>query len=551
MNKAFKRLLQYTFAYKASFLVAIVGFLLFAAADVAAVEWIRRVIEYIGSEQSNPGTYLAYALIAIATIRGIGFFIGNYFMARVGFGIVHDLRHQLFNKLLYLPKRYFDESQSGQLLNRITFTTTQVSGATTNAVKTLIKEGALLVGLFFYMLYLDWRLTIMLVAVIPVIGFIVMIAGRRLRKLAKKIQTAMGDVTHIASEAVDGNQEIKSFDAGNYESNRFAFANNANRKQNLKLEATNSLATPIVQILISFSLALVAYIALEQGLSIKLEADTFVAFFTAAGLMAKPMRQLTNINAVIQKGIAAAVEIFEQLDHPVEKDDGEVTSEIKGSIQFSNVAFGYNQQESVLKDISFAVEPGKTIALVGKSGSGKSTISSLISRFYSGFSGKITIDDVDIKDYKLQHLRNSISIVTQKPNLFNDTVERNIAYGYEDIDKERLVFAAEKAGCKDFIDRLPDGFRTYIGDDGVLLSGGQRQRLAIARAFYKNSPIVILDEATSALDTESESFIQESIDELTHGKTTIIIAHRLSTIEKANRILVIDEGIIAEQGTHK
>ena len=551
MNKAFKRLLQYTFAYKASFLVAIVGFLLFAAADVAAVEWIRRVIEYIGSEQSNPGSYLAYALIAIAAIRGIGFFIGNYFMARVGFGIVHDLRHQLFNKLLYLPKRYFDESQSGQLLNRITFTTTQVSGATTNAVKTLIKEGALLVGLFFYMLYLDWRLTIMLVAVIPVIGFIVMIAGRRLRKLAKKIQTAMGDVTHIASEAVDGNQEIKSFDAGDYESNRFAFANNANRKQNLKLEATNSLATPIVQILISFSLALVAYIALEQGLSIKLEADTFVAFFTAAGLMAKPMRQLTNINAVIQKGIAAAVEIFEQLDHPVEKDDGEVTSEIKGSIQFSNVAFGYNQQESVLKDISFAVEPGKTIALVGKSGSGKSTISSLISRFYSGFSGKITIDDVDIKDYKLQHLRNSISIVTQKPNLFNDTVERNIAYGYEDIDKERLVFAAEKAGCKDFIDRLPDGFRTYIGDDGVLLSGGQRQRLAIARAFYKNSPIVILDEATSALDTESESFIQESIDELTHGKTTIIIAHRLSTIEKANRILVIDEGIIAEQGSHK
>ena len=252
-------------------------------------------------------------------------------------------------------------------MNRITFTTTQVSGATTNAVKTLIKEGALLVGLFFYMLYLDWRLTIMLVAVIPVIGFIVMIAGRRLRKLAKKIQTAMGDVTHIASEAVDGNQEIKSFDAGDYESNRFAFANNANRKQNLKLEATNSLATPIVQILISFSLALVAYIALEQGLSIKLEADTFVAFFTAAGLMAKPMRQLTNINAVIQKGIAAAVEIFEQLDHPVEKDHGEVTSEIKGSIQFSNVAFGYNQQESVLKDISFAVEPGKTIALVGKS----------------------------------------------------------------------------------------------------------------------------------------------------------------------------------------
>ena len=551
MNKAFKRLLQYTFAYKASFLVAIVGFLLFAAADVAAVEWIRRVIEYIGSEQSNPGSYLAYALIAIATVRGIGFFIGNYFMARVGFGIVHDLRHQLFNKLLYLPKRYFDESQSGQLLNRITFTTTQVSGATTNAVKTLIKEGALLVGLFFYMLYLDWRLTIMLVAVIPVIGFIVMIAGRRLRKLAKKIQTAMGDVTHIASEAVDGNQEIKSFDASDYESNRFAFANDANRKQNLKLEATNSLATPIVQILISFSLALVAYIALEQGLSIKLEADTFVAFFTAAGLMAKPMRQLTNINAVIQKGIVAAVEIFEQLDHPVEKDDGKVTSEIKGNIKFSNVAFGYNQQESVLKDISFAVEPGKTIALVGKSGSGKSTISSLISRFYSGFSGKITIDDVDIKDYKLQHLRNSISIVTQKPNLFNDTVERNIAYGYEDIDNEKLVFAAEKAGCKEFIDRLPDGFRTYIGDDGVLLSGGQRQRLAIARAFYKNSPIVILDEATSALDTESESFIQESIDELTDGKTTIIIAHRLSTIEKAHKILVIDEGIIAEEGSHK
>lgn len=551
MNKAFYRLFKYTIAYKFSFLTAIFGFLVFAAADVAAVEWIRRVIEFIGSDEPKPAFVLAYALIAIATIRGVGFFIGNYFMARVGFGIVHDLRHQLFNKLLYLPKRYFDNSQSGQLLSRITFTTTQVSGATTTAVKTLIKEGALLIGLFFYMLYLDWKLTIMLVGVIPIIGLIVMVAGKRLRKLAKRIQTAMGAVTHIASEAVDGNQEIKSFGANAYETNRFAFANNANRNQNLKLEATNSLATPIVQILISFSMALVAYLALEQGFSIKLEADTFVAFFTAAGLLAKPMRQLTNINAVVQKGIAAAAEIFEQLDQPEEIDDGHITNPIKGSINFDNVAFSYNQNESILKGISFKVDPGKTVAIVGKSGSGKSTISSLISRFYSGFSGSITIDDINIKDYELQHLRNSISIVTQKPNLFNDTVARNIAYGNETIDNEKVLFAAEKAGCKEFIEKLPDGYKTFIGDDGVLLSGGQRQRIAIARAFYKDAPIVILDEATSALDSESESFIQASINELTKDKTTIIIAHRLSTIENAHKILVIDEGIIIEEGNHQ
>ena len=551
MNKAFKRLLGYTFAYKGSFLIAVFGFLLFAAADIAAVEWIRRVIDFISSDQPHPSSYLAIALIGIAVIRGAGFFIGNYFMARVGFGIVHDLRDQLFTKLLYLPKRYFDDSQSGQLLNRVTYTTTQVSGATSNAVKTIIKEGALLIGLFFYMLYLDWKLTLMLIGVIPVIGLIVMVAGRRLRKLAQKIQTAMGDVTHIASEAVDGNQEIKSFDASLYETKRFSAANQANRKQNLKLEATNSLATPIVQILISFSLALVAFIALDQGFSIKLEADTFVAFFTAAGLMAKPMRQLTSVNAVIQKGIAAASEIFKQLDEPIEKDTGNITSEISGHIKFEDVGFSYNAREIILNNISFNVSPGETIALVGKSGSGKSTISSLISRFYSGYSGSISIDGVDINDYKLQHLRNSIAIVTQKPNLFNDTLERNIAYGEANIDLDRLKFAAEKAGCKSFIDKLPGGYKTYIGDDGVLLSGGQRQRLAIARAFYKDAPIIILDEATSALDTESESLIQSSIDELTKGKTTIIIAHRLSTIEKANKIIVIDEGVIAEQGTHK
>ena len=545
-----KRLFSYTFRFKFSFLLSIFGFILFASADIAAVEWIRRIIEYINSNQEDFSIYLVLALIFIAIGRGAGFFIGNYFMSRVGFGIVHDLRSELFSKLINLPKNFFDQNQSGQLINRITFTTTQVSGAASNAIKTLVREGFLLVGLLVYMLTLNWKLTLLLLITTPFIALIVYVAGRRLRKLAKTIQTAMGDVTHLASEAVDGNLEIKSFNAAKYEKDRFFAANASNKNQNLKLEATSNLATPIIQLLVSISLSIVAYFALGSQLGIELSAEDFVAFITAAGLMAKPIRQLSNINAVIQKGLAAAIEIFDQLDTKEEDDSGELDSTIIGNIEFTDVNFSYDSKEPVLNNLNFKISQNETVAIVGKSGSGKSTVANLISRFYSDYSGKISIDGISIQDYQLSHLRQSISIVNQSPTLFNDTIEKNIAYGESDIDQAKLKEAAEISGCSEFISRLPEGFKSEIGDDGVLLSGGQRQRIAIARAFYKDSPIIILDEATSALDNESELIVQEAIERLINNRTTIVIAHRLSTIENADKILVLDNGSLSESGTH-
>ena len=546
-----RRLFSYTFRFKFSFFISIIGFLMFAAADIAAVEWIRRIIEFINSDKTDFSIYLVLALIFIALGRGTGFFIGNYFMSRVGFGIVHDLRSELFIKLINLPKLYFDQNQSGQLINRITFTTTQVSGAASNAIKTFVREGFLLLGLMIYMLSLNWKLTLLLLITTPFIALIVYVAGKRLRKLAKTIQTAMGDVTHLASEAVDGNLEIKSFNAESYETERFLKANASNKNQNLKLEATSNLATPIIQLLVSVSLSIVAYFALGAQLGIELSAENFVAFITAAGLMAKPIRQLSNINAVIQKGLAAAIEIFDQLDSSDEEDSGDIESVISGNIEFKDVNFSYNPKEVVLNNLNFSIAQNETVAIVGKSGSGKSTIANLLSRFYSNFTGDITIDGISIKDFNLSFLRESISIVNQSPTLFNDTIERNIAYGESDIDETKLKQAAEISGCLEFIEKLPEGYKSEIGDDGVLLSGGQRQRIAIARAFYKDSPIIILDEATSALDNESELIVQEAVEKLINNRTTIVIAHRLSTIENANKILVLDEGTLTEQGTHE
>ena len=545
-----RRVLGYTYRYRWSFLISVIGFISFAAADIAAVDWLRRIISYIDSDDESLNTLLAMSLIFIAIGRGLGFFIGNYFMSRVGFGIVHDLRAELFQKLHDLPKSYFDANQSGQLINRITFTTTQVSGAASNAVKTFVREGFLLIGLFVYLSILNFKLTILLVGTAPLIALIVYVAGKRLKKLATKIQTAMGDVTHIASEAVDGHVEIKSFNAESYENKRFLEANASNKNQNLKLEATGNLATPIIQILVSISLALVAYFALGSQLGISLDAETFVAFFTAAGLMAKPIRQLSNINIIVQKGLAAANEIFDQLDQKNEDNSGDIDSLILGDIDFKNISFSYNTGGLIIDNISFSIAKNETIAIVGKSGSGKSTIANLIPRFYNHTSGDILIDGISVNEYSLQHLRSSISIVNQSPSLFNDTIAKNIAYGDDEIDVEKLKESAVQAGCIEFIESLPEGFESEIGDDGVLLSGGQRQRLAIARAFYKDSPIIILDEATSSLDTESELIVQEALEKLITNRTTIVIAHRLSTIENASRIIVLDNGVISETGTH-
>jgi subfamily B ATP-binding cassette protein MsbA len=463
------------------------------------------------------------------------------------------MREDIIRSLLYQPMSFFDQASKGEIVNRIIFTTNQITGAATNALKILVKEGFLLIGLFVYLLYLSWKLTVVIVLIAPLIAIVVSWAGKRLRKVAKKIQDVMGQVTQVTNEIANGAQEIKSFANEEAEQRRFKNANDENLLQNLKMESTSNLATPVIQVFVALALASMSFLALSNLEELNLPSESFVAFFTAAGLMARPIRQLSSLNAVIQKGLAAAEDIFQSMDkQPEDYESGiDLSKALEGSVELKNVNFAYSEDgENVLNNISLNVEKGQTIALVGRSGSGKSTIVNLLNRFYDSYSGQITIDGYDIKKIKLKDLRSSISFVSQDPTLFNDTVRNNIAYGNKDVSENAIYQAAREANAYEFIMNLPEGFDTNIGDNGMLLSGGEKQRIAIARALLKKSSILIFDEATSALDNESEKEIQNAIEKASKNKTTFIIAHRLSTVEKADKICVLEEGVITQIGTH-
>ena len=535
MNKSiYTRLLGYTFEHKGLFFLSIIGFILFAAADISAVEWLKQVISYINESNENSLNPLNLALFLafISVIRGIGFYVGNYFMANVGLKVVHSLRQDLISSLLYQPMSFFDQASKGEIVNRIIFTTNQITGAATNALKILVKEGFLLIGLFVYLMYLSWKLTLVILVIAPLIGIIVSIAGKRLRRVAKKIQDVMGIVTQVSNEIASGAREIKSFNNESGEEERFKKANDENLKQNLKMESTGNITTPLIQVFVAFALAAMSYLALTNLTELNLPSESFVAFFTAAGLMARPIRQLSSLNAVIQRGLAAAEDIFSAIDNAPEKyDEGlDINKTLEGEIEIENVSFSYSHDsDPVLKNISISAKQGETIALVGKSGSGKSTIVNLLNRFYDDYEGRIRIDGYDIKKIKLTDLRNSISYVSQDPTLFNDTVKNNIAYGLGEVTDSEVFQAAREANAYEFIMNLPEGFNTIIGANGITLSGGEKQRVAIARALLKKSSILIFDEATSALDNESEKEIQAAIEKASQNKTTFIIAHRLST----------------------
>jgi subfamily B ATP-binding cassette protein MsbA len=556
MNKSiYTRLLGYTFEHKGLFFLSIIGFILFAAADISAVEWLKQVISYINESNENSLNPLNLALFLafISVIRGIGFYVGNYFMANVGLKVVHSLRQDLISSLLYQPMSFFDQASKGEIVNRIIFTTNQITGAATNALKILVKEGFLLIGLFVYLMYLSWKLTLVILVIAPLIGIIVSIAGKRLRRVAKKIQDVMGIVTQVSNEIASGAREIKSFNNESGEEERFKEANDENLKQNLKMESTGNITTPLIQVFVAFALAAMSYLALTNLTELNLPSESFVAFFTAAGLMARPIRQLSSLNAVIQRGLAAAEDIFSAIDNAPEKyDEGlDINKTLEGEVEIENVSFSYSHDsDPVLKNISISAKHGETIALVGKSGSGKSTIVNLLNRFYDDYEGRIRIDGYDIKKIKLTDLRNSISYVSQDPTLFNDTVKNNIAYGLNEVTDSEVFQAAREANAYEFIMNLPEGFNTIIGDKGTTLSGGEKQRVAIARALLKKSSILIFDEATSALDNESEKEIQAAIEKASQNKTTFIIAHRLSTVEKADKICVLENGEITQAGTH-
>lgn len=561
--KIYFRLLMYVKPYAGLFALSIVGFLIFASTQ----PMLGYILKYFVDGLSNPEAVLfpsvpflrdlqllqavPLLIILIAAWQGLGSFLGNYLLAKVSLGLVHDLRVQLFNNLLTLPNRYFDNHNSGHLISRITFNVTMVTGAATDAIKVVIREGMTVIFLFASLLFMNWRLTLVMIAILPLIAVMVSTASKKFRKQSKKIQVAMGDVTHVASETIQGYRVVRSFGGEVYEEKRFLKASQGNTDKQLRMTRTGAIYTPLLQLVIYTAMAVLMFLVLY--LRGDASAGDMVAYITLAGLLPKPIRQLSEVSSTIQKGVAGAESIFEQLDEEQEIDRGTVERDkVSGRLEVRHLNFTYpGTERHVLKDISFTAEPGQMIALVGRSGSGKSTLASLIPRFYHHESGEILLDGVEIEDYKLLNLRRHIAQVTQHVTLFSDTVTNNIAYGdLAGAPRADVEAAAADAYAKDFIDQLPKGFDTQVGENGVLLSGGQRQRLAIARALLKNAPLLILDEATSALDTESERHIQAALDKVMQGRTTLVIAHRLSTIEKADLILVMDDGRIVERGTH-
>ena len=547
----YKRLLKYVVPYIRFFIISVCGFIIVAVAQPLFAELVKFIIETIEHGNKADNKYLPALIIALVVFRSIGTFFGNYFLAKVSVNVVHKLRQEIFNHYTNLSTEYFDAQNSGHLISLITYNVAQVTNATTDSVKTFVREGLTAVGLIAYLLWLNWQLTLIFFVIAPFIAIIVTVVSKRLRSLSKNVQDSMGDMTHITSEMVVGNRVVKCFGGSAYEIKRFKASSLFNKQQSQKVALVSAIQNPVMQILISFALSGLLYLALTMmGTA---STGDFVAYLLAAFMLPKPIQLLVQSNNEIQKGIAAATDIFKALDVAPEPDQGAVNkADGKGILQFENVSFSYpNSAKLALKNINLNIQSGQTIAIVGASGSGKTTLTNLIPRFYDYSTGRIVLDGIEIKQYTLDCLRDQIALVTQNITLFNDTVFNNIAYGIlSDIDAADVLKAAEDAYATEFIESLANGMQTEIGEHGIQLSGGQRQRLAIARALLKNAPLLILDEATSALDTQSERYIQKALEHVMAHRTTIVIAHRLSTIEKADVILVMDAGEIVERGRH-
>ncbi len=545
------RLLQYVKPHWKIFVLSVIGYLMYSSSQPLLATMAGWLADAVYSRENSAVYLIPLSLLGIYLLRGLGSFIGNYFLAKVSLSIVRTIRNDLFDQLILLPNSFYEQNNSGHLISLITFNVSQVTGAATDAIKVIIREGIAVIALLGYLLYLNWQLTFAFIAVAPLIAFVVSYASKRFKKLSKKIQISMGDLTHVSSEAISGYKEVKSFGGQEYEKKRFHKSSQNNYSQTIKMVMTSSINTPILQMIVALALASLVFVALSMMGD--MDPAAFITYITAAGLLPKPIRQLSEVNATIQKGIAAAESIFDLLDKQPENDSGSIQIDrAEGKLEFKNLTFQYpDTDKEVIKDFNLTIQPGQSVALVGHSGSGKSTLASLIPRFYEVLQGQILLDDQPLCDYSLKSLREQISLVTQQVTLFNDSIEKNIAYGALSCSsREAVIQAADSAYAMEFIQEQSNGLDTLVGEDGVLLSGGQRQRLAIARALLKDAPILILDEATSALDTESERKIQAALENVIQGRTTLVIAHRLSTIENADQIVVMDHGAIVEQGTH-
>jgi subfamily B ATP-binding cassette protein MsbA len=549
------RLLSYVRPYAKTFGLAVLGMVATAATEPLFPALMKPLLDqgFGPGARPVPPLLLAAAIVGIFLLRGVLSFSSSYFLAWVGNRVVLDLRAAMFARLVRLPAQFFDHHSSGAVLSKVAFDVGGVASAATTVLTVVVQDSIKVIGLLGFMLYLNWKLTLIAIAVGPPIALIVWLLSRRLRHMAREAQTSMGDLVHVLEETIDCHKVVKIFGGQDYETGRFERENQRLRGFNMRQTVPAALGTPITHTLAAFAVAIIVYTALEDSLAARATMGEFAAFMTAMLMLLAPLKHLTQVNAPLQRGLAAAESVFGLIDTPVEKDEG--TAQIgraRGDIEFQGVSLTYPERsEPALSSVSFRVAPGETVALVGGSGGGKTTLVNLLPRFYAPDAGRILLDGHDIQSLRLESLRANLALVSQEVVLFNDTVRANIAYGAMGAaNEQQVIAAAEAAHAMEFIRAMPQGLDTLIGENGMRLSGGQRQRLAIARALLKNAPVLVLDEATSALDSESERLVQQALETLMKGRTTIVIAHRLSTIERADRILVLERGRVVEAGTH-
>jgi len=549
-KKIYSRILNYALRYKWILSASIFSLLILAITNTGFLALIKKITDEGFVEQaSNSSIFLPIALVILMTVRALSGFVSGYSMRWVSRKIVEDLRFDAFKRLMNLPVTYFDSNASGNIVSKLTYETEQLSFVATKVALESIRESLTIIGIVSYMLYLDWLLTLIFALMAPIMAYYLRLVSPKLRKAGSEVQSTMGDMTSASEEAISGQRIVKIFESSIFEFKKFAQIVIRNRKMQTKLAQLSGANSFVIEVLASISLALVVYYSVGR-----FTPGEFAAFVGALLMLISPIKKLTGINEQIQVGLAAAISIFSVMDAKKEIDTGKKKlKKIKGHIEFKDVSFSYEKiKKSILNNINLKIKPGEKIALVGKSGGGKTSLVNLIPRFYDLDSGSILIDKVNITDIKLNNLRHHLSLVSQDTILFNDTIYNNIAYGsLKNVDPKKVKKAAQGANAIEFIDKLPDGFNHKIGDRGVRLSGGQKQRIAIARAILKNAPILLLDEATSALDSESEKLVQQALDNLMRGRTSIVIAHRLSTVRNADRIVVIDNGEIVEVGTHQ
>ncbi|MCA3900340.1 lipid A ABC transporter ATP-binding protein/permease MsbA [Vibrio vulnificus] len=552
--RTFKRLWTFIRLYKSGLAVAVVALIINAVSDTYMVSLLKPLLdEGFGSAESDFLRTLPLLVFGLMFIRGISSFVSTYCLSWVSGNVVMQVRRMVFNHYMQMPVSYFDKEKSGSLLSRITYDSEQVSSATSQALVSIVREGTSIIGLLVLMFYNSWQLSLVLILVAPVVAWAIGFVSKRFRKISKNMQTTMGIVTSSAEQMLKGHKVVLSYGGQEVEKSRFDVVSNQMRQQSMKLITAQAAANPIIQMIASIAIVVVLYLASVDTIKDQLTPGTFTVVFSAMFGLMRPLKALTNVTSQFQRGMAAAQTLFALVDLEPEKNTGtHSVARAKGEVNVKDISFTYEGAEKpALSHVSFDIPRGKTVALVGRSGSGKSTIANLFTRFYDVDSGEIQLDGVDVRDYELKNLRTQFALVSQNVHLFNDTIANNIAYAAGDkYSRKDIERAAELAHAMEFISKMENGLDTMVGENGASLSGGQRQRVAIARALLRDAPVLILDEATSALDTESERAIQSALDELQKNKTVLVIAHRLSTIEKADQILVIDDGAVVERGSH-